>query len=101
MGATYMGAEKASYNLPRDYSKNVSPIFKHSQSNHLTPTEPQKSSFLSSECESRYNTEVHNESSTNGSVNGENGHTNGKLNGQVNDIIHEIKSKVTEKPISA
>lgn len=101
MGATYVGAEKASYDLPRDYSKNVSPIFKYSESNHLISTEPQKSSFFTSECGSRHTREAHNESSTNGSVNGENGHTNGKMNGQVNDIISEIKSKAIEKPISA
>lgn len=100
IGATYVGAQKASYNLPRDYSKNVSPIFKYEE-NNLISTEPQKSPFITSECGSRHTSEVHNESSTNGSVNGENGHTNGKINGQVNDIISEIKSKAIEKPISA
>lgn len=103
MGATYMGAEKALYNLPRDYSKNVSRIFKYSQNTDLSSTLPHKpTTAFTSECGGpRHKIAVHTElESTNGSVNGENGHANGKINGKVNEVANEMKSLAIEKPIS-
>lgn len=98
-----MGAKKASYNLPCDYNKNVSCIFKYSQNSHLTSTMSQNptTAFTSEYGGPKHKRTVHKESgNTNGSVNGENGHTNGKTNGQVNEIVNEMKPTAIEKPLS-
>ena len=98
-----MGAEKASYNLPRDYNKNVSQIFKYSHNTHQTSTVPQKPTApYTGECEGpRHMREGHKESeSTNGIINGENGHTNGTTNGQINEVVNEMKSIAIEKGIT-
>lgn len=115
MGATYMGAQKASYSLPRDYSKNIYPIFKYSQNNYMSSTMPQKAATtLTSECsrsigvanggirntseERKISETVCEPGSTNGNISGENGH--GKFNNQISEITAGLKSMATEKPIS-
>ncbi|XP_050718789.1 N-acetyl-D-glucosamine kinase-like [Eriocheir sinensis] len=113
MGATYLGAKKASYNLPCDYSKNVHPIFQYSHNSYISSTMPQKSVFTNKCSRSlgaangdtrntngeRKITEMVNESGhTNGNINGENGHA--KFNTQLNDVSVGLKSMAIEKPIS-
>lgn len=106
VGATYIGAQKSSYNLPRDYSKNISPIFKYSQSNCPT-IESQKAEkpalAMPSDCGrsltgGKITEKVYESGNTNGNINGENGH--GKISTQVSEVTVGIKSKAIEKPIS-
>lgn len=112
MGAAYMGAQKASYNLPRDYSKNVLPLYKHSQNNCVSPAMPQKSTALTREFsrpvsavngvrnaseERKISEIVYGLGSSNGNS-GENGH--GSINNQVSEITVGLKSMAKEKPIS-
>ncbi|XP_053635471.2 N-acetyl-D-glucosamine kinase isoform X1 [Cherax quadricarinatus] len=42
LGATYLGAQKASYDMPRDYSKNVTPFFTYVHPTSLTSSLPTK-----------------------------------------------------------
>lgn len=115
MGATYMGAQKASYNLPRDYSKNVCPIFKYSQNNYMPSAVPQKAATaLTSECsrsfgmanggtrntngERKVSETVYESGSTNGNISAVNGH--GKADSQVSEVSVALKSLAIEKPIS-
>lgn len=112
MGAAYMGAQKASYSLPRDYSKNICPIYKYSQNSCVTSALPQKleaamtswpsgpgnGGARNTREEGDINKTVYESESIKADISEENGHGNIKI--QVSEITAGIKSMVKEKPIS-
>lgn len=112
MGAAYMGAQKASYSLPRDYSKNICSIYKYSQISCVPSAMPQKleaamTSWPSGPSnggarntreEGSISETVSESESIKANISEENGH--GNITNQVNEVTVGLKSMVKEKPIS-
>ncbi|XP_064102218.1 N-acetyl-D-glucosamine kinase-like isoform X1 [Macrobrachium nipponense] len=102
LGAIYMGAKEAGYDLPRDYTRNVRPFFTYVQPTPVslakvaaltpkttprnTPKNTPRSTPLSTpKMRQKFTHDVEEEEQANGHSNGHaNGHSNGHSNGHAN-----------------